>query len=369
MATRRRKLVPTIIILLLAGSVWWYANRVPSVSERATLHVPTSEVISLAFSRDGKTIATGASDGTVMRWDTTTGRAGATFKQARQVCPPTFSPDGRLLATGVLAAEGRNGEVLLWDRAGRQVHAELKVKGVPRCIQFSPDGRSLTVGSADDRSVRLTTWDVEGWRERPGTRVPFDYISGASAIALTPDGRAFAACGSVGTIRVWDSSTGVERFRGMAHDDSVYSLVFSPDGRLLAESTNRPSDGENIYEPGTVRLWDTATGSLRATFQGYFRNLAFSSDGRHLAATGVDLHTAWLKSLPDSVRYMLKDSLGLYGTSSHGVTIWDVRTSRPKASVGGRDRRIVEEVFSPDGRTLATSDGVSVTLWDLGGLR
>ncbi|WP_327009741.1 AAA family ATPase [Dactylosporangium sp. NBC_01737] len=311
----------------------------------------TGPVRAVAFSPDGRLLATGDGDGTVRLWDPATGKpVGAPLTgHTGSVLAVAFSPDGRLLATGDGGDIGVDGTVRLWDPAtGKPVGAPLTGHtGSVYAVAFSPDGRLLATG-ADDKTVRL--WD-------PATGKPVGapltgHTGSVRAVAFSPDGRLLATgdggdIGVDGTVRLWDPATGKPVGTPLTgHTGSVRAVAFSPDGRLLA--TGDGGDGGDGFDvdrvDGTVRLWDPATGKpVGAPVTDHTRSVlavAFSPDGR-LLATGD-------------------------GDDGGMVRLWDPATGKPVgAPVTSHTGSVLAVAFSPDGRLLATGDGDgTVRLWD-----
>jgi WD40 repeat protein len=267
----------------------------------------------VAFSPDSKMLASSSEDRMVRLWHPASTNAQVTPRHEGWVGATAFAPDG-----GLLASAGGDRLVRLWGSTSGQLEAELvgHTRWVSR-LAFSPDGRTLASGGRD-HVVRL--WDI-GSREPCGSLVA--HGGWITSVHFSPDGSVIATASGDGTVRLWDADTG--RVRGVLTRvaNRAASVVFSPDGRLLA-----------VVDGGsTVRLWhiadgfreghplETAASSLRclafspcsqwlavgggdrrvllldlrggtrATLRGHaasVRDLAFSSDGEHLASVGVD---------------------------------------------------------------------------------
>ncbi|MBI3248821.1 MAG: WD40 repeat domain-containing protein [Deltaproteobacteria bacterium] len=310
----------------LAAAVEHVANPVPvggSFGQLwAVLQGHTDSVYSVAFSPDGRTLASGSHDKTICIWDVSQGQPQAILRDhVNSVRSVAFSLDGQTLASG-----SDDCTIRLWDVVRGQQRAVLKGHmHVVTSVAFSPNGRTLASGSWD-RTVRL--WDVAQGQQRA---VLQGHTSGVTSVAFSPDGTTLASGSHDDTLRLWDVARGQERTVLKGHINDVNSVVFSPDEKTLAS-------GSMDF---IIRLWDVVSGLQPAVCQGHagrVTSVAFSPDGRTLASGGGD----------DTIR------------------LWDVVRGQQRAVLKGHMHVVTSVAFSPNGRTLASgSMDETIMLWDL----
>ncbi len=292
---------------------------VPKV--RATLEGHTKQVGSVAFSGDGKTLASGSYDKTIKLWDVATAKERSTLEgHSGGVQSVAYSPDSKTLASG------GDRTIKLWDAATGKLRATLNGHtGTILSVAYSPDGKTLASASGD-KTIKL--WDAATGQERATLEGHTNFVY---SVAFSPDGKTLASASTDKTIKLWDAATGQERATLKGNSGNVLAVSFSPDGKTLASG--------NQYR--TVNLWDPATGQLRATLNGHagiVYCVVFSPDGTTLASASLD----------------------------KTIKLWDAATGQERATLKGHADTVTSVVFSRDGKTLAAgSYDKTIKLWDL----
>jgi len=353
----------------LASGSWDHTIKLWEVAtgrEIKTLSGHTNWVCSVAFSPDGRTLASGSWDRTIKLWEVATGREIATLGgDGDFVLSVAFSPDGRTLASG-----GWYHTIKLWEVAtGTRIRPPLTGHtSWVTSIAFSPDGRTLATGSGD-KTIKL--WEVASGKE---IRTLPGHTDTVNSIAFSPDGRTLASGSDDHTIRLWEVATGREIDPPLTgHTDWVNSVAFSPDGRTLASGS----------WDHTIRLWRVATGRETKTLSRHtdgVLSVAFSPDGRTLAsgsgdhtiklwevATGAEIRTmSGRASGVRSVAFSLDGQVLASGSGDHTIKLWEMATGAEIETLSGHGGSVYSVAFSPDGRTLASgSEDDTIKLWEV----
>jgi WD40 repeat protein len=368
--------------------------------------------VSIAFSPDGKTLASGGNGGKIRLMDRATGKETRSFDVDRHfVDCVTFSPDGKRLAFG--RGTPHSCDIGLLDlSSGEIVHRLFADEWPVHSLLFTPDGKSLI--TADFESVVI--WNPATGQTREGIDLPWDgpvglrgeKLRSIGGVALTADGKTLAVTLGFGKalalwdlaarkelrrweansgdrlafspdgrllvsaddgLRLWDPATGKETAHLKGHTGKITAVTFSPDGKLLA------SAGED----GTIRFWDPLSGQELHCFGqhcGNFRSLAFSPDGKTLASAGARI-TLWdVASQKDLIPTpghrdgvfslaLSPDGKVLASTGfDYTLRIWDLATGTERRRVDVQGRWSGHSAFSPDGKILAWADDETLCLAD-----
>jgi WD40 repeat protein len=337
---------------------------------RAVLKDHGDNVRSVCWSPDGKTVATGSDDKMVKLWDAATGQPTATLSgHSEEVNCVTFSPDGH-----TLASSSDDGTIKLWNVGSRQCKTTWNPISV-NSIDWSPDGRTLAC-ARDDGPI---LWDVATGHGQP----PLDGLSNnCTCVRWSPDGKTLAiGSGGDNTVKLWDVATKQCRATlvgqatpALGSIQHVNGFAWNPDGKTLASASQGTA----------IELWDTGTGKCRATLRGHsdvVECVAWSPDGKNLASgsddktvkiwnAATDADTSAPIGHTDSVYAVSWSPDGktlASGSSDNTIKLWDMTTGTCHATLAGHGASVLCVAWSPDGKTLASGSlDTTVKLWDAG---
>ncbi|CAE6493239.1 unnamed protein product [Rhizoctonia solani] len=283
----------------------WNASSPSPIGKPLRGHSGT--VYSVAYSPLGYVLASGSNDGKVRLWDVNTGQQMGQLWADSSVNSVAFPPDSNLLASG-----SRKGTVQVWD-VQKRTPTSHPFTGHTDCVYsvaFSPDGTRLVSGSYD-KTIRV--WDVE----RGATVVgPIKGHTGpVRSVSFSPDGSQIISCSRDRTIRLWNARGGEPigtPYEG--HTSVVNSVSFSPHGIYVASGAN----------DDTVRLWDVRNGhQVDQPFKEHTNlvlSVAFSPCGQYVAS-GAEDHKVIIRSIVDKVPNFVNhiDSHGMMEDDGHSV--------------------------------------------------
>jgi WD40 repeat protein len=326
---------------------------------------------SAAFSPDGAFLATGDFDNRVTLWDAHRGEAVRAWEahdrvKARLrngVFGVAFTGDGKQLASA-----GADGTLRLWQTTdGKQVLRLIGHTGHARAVAFRSDGKRIVSGGADG-TVRI--WDVGSEKELFPAAAPLGPILSMSP---APDGTAVATIHPPNRLAGWDATTGRQRRLFARQPESAAAVAWSPDGKTLAIATPQ----------GNLDLWEPATGKNRSSRRDVPRPmelLVWSSNSRLLASWGserdidvwdgakggLEQHITPGSAVQSALRFAADGALLAAGARNGSFSLWDPWSGAAKLPHAAPQTAPILAVGMPArGQSLVTcsTDGV-VTLWE-----
>ncbi len=374
-----------------------------------------SEVHCLAFSADGKWLASGAGrTGEVRLWNVADGKQVRVLGgHAGWVWSVAFSPDGKFLASVDSTT------LRLWDPAtGKELHRRAGPQKEIRCVVFSPDGQTLATSGWESWDRTILLWDVVSCKF---IRRLLGHDDGVLSVAFSPDGKTLASASRDNTIRLWDTESGKQKDPSLGHQAPIEAVAISPDNKLIASggrdhtihvwdhATGKPlrsverwlvgpvpikrltisglafsADSKRLVSAAeTVRLWGLTTGKELREFRGdqnSFSSLALAADGKTLAA-GSRSGRIFLWNLADKGQMTLEGQNSLQpiyslafspdgktlasgGANDRFLRLWDLTSGNEIRQMGKHDWPVSGVAFSPDGYALAACSDFGVHLWE-----
>ncbi|MDX2228277.1 MAG: AAA-like domain-containing protein [Leptolyngbyaceae cyanobacterium bins.349] len=376
-----------------------------AVREQNTFMGHRDLIRTVAYSPNGKTIASGSWDGTVKLWNVQTGKEIRTITGHTDIVTSVmFSPDGKTLAS----ASG-DLTIRVWNvQTGEELQRLVGHTDIVTSVDFSPDGKTIASGSGDG-TIKL--WNVRNGKE---LRTFSGHLDIVNSVAFSPDGKTIASSSRDQTVRVWNVQTGEERYYSlMGHRKAVISVSFSPDGKTIASgsedrliklwdvregreiqtlsghqagvfSVGFSPNGQMLVsgsEDKTIKVWDVQSGDVIYTFGGHqsaVRGVSFSPDGKAILSGSWDKTLKlWDVQPKESARPLSghKDGVLAASYSPNGkrlasgsrdktIKLWDTQTGKEIRTLDGHHPAVLSVSFSTDGKLLASTGDSVIKLWN-----
>ncbi|MEE3716036.1 NB-ARC domain-containing protein [Tumidithrix elongata RA019] len=329
-------------------------------------------VLNVAFSPNGKYLASSDTKGEIQIWDTYTGDLLLRCRGHQHwTWAIAFSPNHQYFASA-----SDDYLVKLWDvETGECLQTYTGHSYIVCAVAFSPNSQTIA-SSGQDATIRL-------WSALPTTQNPeimtLDGLSGRVwSLAFSPDGQTLASAGEDCIIRLWDVATGTCRCEWQAHERWMRSIAFSPDGSLIASGSF----------DHTIKIWDATTQTLVKTLVGHRQlvtDIAFSPDSSQIASSSYDKTVrCWDISTGEcvktffghssriwSVSFHCSGSLLASGGDDHVIKLWDLKTDRCTKTFQGHTNAVLSLALNSTdlnkgcGYLASGYEDQAIRLWDI----
>lgn len=282
------------------------------------------------------------------------------FNQDSEVISVAFSPDGQTIASG-----SRDGKVILWRSDGQIIRPMNGHKIVVFAVSFSPDGEILASASKD-KTIKL-------WRTSDGKliRTLYGHNYNVTSVSFSPDGKLIVSASKDNTIKLWKSNNGQLLKTLVGHTKRVISVSFSPDSQTIVSGSR----------DNTIKLWRSNDGQLLKSWTGHKNGVfavSFSPDGKLIASAGGDgsiklwksSDTTLLRTLSghssevNSVNFSRNGQMIVSGSRDSTIKLWRTNDGKLLNTLQGHSAAVESVTFSPDGQTIASaSRDKTIKLW------
>lgn len=333
---------PFVFVFLILGyyQLFYCSPQVNSnmFKLKTTLTAHTGNIWAAKYSPDGKLLASGSVDSTVILWRMSDGRIARKIKQPAGITNLAYSPDGNFIAT-----TSYDGIARLWEVNTGAMMRKFSANDQPLwSVDISPDGKTIAC-AGEDKTIRI-------WELASGKLVK--ELKGHSlniwAVKYSPDGNQLASGSFDSGLKIWDARSGALLHNLTQHSQAIVDLAFSHDGKLLVTTS----------DDKTIKLWHMPEARLvrNLAVPEHIQAVAFSPDDRYLLTGGRD-------------KPMIGEFLqNIFGNSkfNKGVSarLWDVASGKLLQTYRHHSNDVNDVSYSPNGLTIAlASEDNTVELW------
>jgi len=292
-----------------------------NTSQLTPLTRHTDEVISVAMSRDGKTLVSGSKDKTIEIWNLNTGKLQTTITgNTDAVSAVAISPNEQILLSG-----SYDHSIKIWNLQTGKLQTTLDGHtGWVNCLAFSPDGQTLASASGD-KTIKI--WDINSGDLKTTLKGHTDRVI---SVAFSPDGKTLVSGSYDKKVKIWDINTGDLKATINGHSRGVSSVAISPDGKTFVSGSSDK----------TIKIWNLQTGELQNTI---FQN-----------------------SAADTTLKITPDGQTLVSGSYKQINLWNLSTGELKNTFKGHSDMVYSVAVSQDGKTLVSgSKDKTVRVWQM----